>query len=108
MERSNSFGTSWADQWDYSNPEPIPATKDIGHGGKKSNIEKTKAAAATGLKKVKEGTTMGFNWIKDKYHKKTQKNWINQLHDTILFVVLQLLGQFLYVIIIIIITSLWM
>jgi len=42
-----------------------------GGGGKKQGgVEKTKAAAATGLRKVKEGTTSGFQWIKDKCQKK--------------------------------------
>jgi hypothetical protein len=35
-------------------------------------VEKTKAAAATGLKKVKEGTAHGFQWIKGKVQKKKQ------------------------------------
>ncbi|ONK58788.1 uncharacterized protein A4U43_C09F16650 [Asparagus officinalis] len=79
MERSNSFGTSWADQWDYSNPDPMirPETRDIGHG-KKSGVEKTKEVAATGLKKVKAGTTMGFHWIKDKCQ--LQKKTTTQKH----------------------------
>ena len=38
---------------------------------KKGGVEKTKAAAATGLKKVKAGTAQGFQWIKDKYQKKS-------------------------------------
>lgn len=33
-------------------------------------MEKTKAAAASGLRKVKEGTAHGFQWIKDKYQQK--------------------------------------
>ncbi|XP_042497259.1 uncharacterized protein LOC122076046 [Macadamia integrifolia] len=84
MERSSSFGTSWADQCDYSNPDPVPQTtktstnkggntvkygKKVGEG-----LGKTKAVASTGFKKVKEGTTVGFHWIKDKCHKTTQKN----------------------------------
>lgn len=73
MQRSNSFGTSWADQWDYgADPSPRAASdgKDGGGGRKQSGVEKTKAAAASGLRKVKEGTTQGFQWIKDKYQKK--------------------------------------
>ncbi|KAG8072340.1 hypothetical protein GUJ93_ZPchr0006g44003 [Zizania palustris] len=72
MERSNSFGTSWADQWDYGgDPSPRAAAgrgRDGGGGAgkKKGGVEKTKAAAATGLRKVKEGTAHGFQWIKDK------------------------------------------
>ncbi|XVF54189.1 hypothetical protein PTKIN_Ptkin05aG0160800 [Pterospermum kingtungense] len=72
MERNNSNGASWADQWDY-NKDPVPApsvenkkksTKykhKVGEG-----LEKTKAVASTGVKKVKEGTSLGIQWIKDK------------------------------------------
>ena len=74
MQRSNSFGTSWADQWDYGG-DPSPRARgrqDGGSGGKKQGgVEKTKAAAATGLRKVKEGTASGFQWIKDKCQKKS-------------------------------------
>ena len=73
MQRSNSFGTSWADQWD-TGADPSPRARGGGNGGgdgKKGGVEKTKAAAATGLKKVKAGTAQGFQWIKDKYQKKS-------------------------------------
>ena len=33
-----------------------------------------KVVASTNVKKVKEETTLGFYWIKDKYHKTIQKN----------------------------------
>ncbi|KAK3035796.1 hypothetical protein RJ639_034612 [Escallonia herrerae] len=76
---SSSYETSWADQWD-SNPDPAPETKKSGNGttskyGKKvgEGFEKTKAVASTGARKVKEGTFAGLQWIKDKYHKTTQK-----------------------------------
>ncbi|KAK9276906.1 hypothetical protein L1049_006443 [Liquidambar formosana] len=90
MEANNSFGTSWADQWDYNNPDPVPENRRSGDGGgggggdagakakysKKlgESFGKTKAAASTGAKKVKEGASVGIHWIKDKYHKTTQKN----------------------------------
>jgi hypothetical protein len=65
--------TSWADQWDTS-ADPSPRRGSGGDGKKQGGggdrVEKTKAAAATGLKKVKEGTAQGFQWIKDKYHQK--------------------------------------
>ena len=73
MQRSNSFGTSWADQWDYGG-DPSPRARgrqDTGGGKKQGGVEKTKAAAATGLRKVKEGTASGFQWIKDKCQKKS-------------------------------------
>ncbi|KAF9623315.1 hypothetical protein IFM89_000804 [Coptis chinensis] len=83
MEKSNSYGASWADQWDYSNPDPVhtedPNKKKSGTSnkyGKKvgEGFDKTKAVASTGMKKVKEGTTLGFNWVKEKYNKRNQKN----------------------------------
>lgn len=67
----NSYGTSWADQWD-----PLPeyseksSSKKSGTSAMASKgLEKTKTAASTGAKKVKGGLT----WIKDKYHKTTHK-----------------------------------
>ncbi|KAI0504564.1 hypothetical protein KFK09_015516 [Dendrobium nobile] len=69
---STPFENSWADQWDYGD-DPVP-TKKASSQAKKNGVEKTKAAAATGLKKVKHGTTVGFNWIKDKYQKRTHKH----------------------------------
>ncbi|KAM3243779.1 hypothetical protein ACQJBY_055610 [Aegilops geniculata] len=71
MERKNSFGSSWADQWDYGS-DPAPRAGGKKQGGVGGGVEKTKAAAATGLKKVKEGTAHGFQWIKGKVQKKKQ------------------------------------
>ncbi|KAK1605342.1 hypothetical protein QYE76_029015 [Lolium multiflorum] len=65
--------TSWADQWDTgADPSPRRGSGGGGDGKKQGGdrVEKTKAAAATGLKKVKAGTAQGFQWIKDKYHQK--------------------------------------
>ncbi|EER88145.1 uncharacterized protein LOC8065704 [Sorghum bicolor] len=76
MQRNNSFGTSWADQWDYGGGDASPrAARDHARGGKTGGGgggvgEKTKAAAATGIRKVKEGTAQGFQWIKDKCQRK--------------------------------------
>ncbi|GJZ17867.1 hypothetical protein Tco_0553990 [Tanacetum coccineum] len=36
--------------------------------------KKTKDVAMTGAKKVKQGTSIGIQWIKDKYQKTTQKH----------------------------------
>ncbi|KAK8953928.1 hypothetical protein KSP39_PZI002549 [Platanthera zijinensis] len=72
MDGKSPFDNSWADQWDYGD-DPAPAGKK-GGGGKKNGVEKTKEVAATGLKKVKQGTTVGFNWIKEKYQKRGQKH----------------------------------
>ncbi|KAE8669035.1 Alpha-N-acetylglucosaminidase family / NAGLU family isoform 1 [Hibiscus syriacus] len=86
MEGNNSYGTgsSWADQWDTSNPAaPTEKKSSAGGGGGVTakykqkvgdGLEKTKSAASTGMKKVKQGTFSGIQWIKDKYHKTTHKN----------------------------------
>lgn len=87
MERKNTYESSWADQWDYKyNEGPSPQesnqkSSSLGGGMKgkygqkvEEGLGKTKAAAATGVKKVKEGTSVGFQWIKDKYQKTTQKH----------------------------------
>ncbi|KAF5788654.1 hypothetical protein HanRHA438_Chr09g0373051 [Helianthus annuus] len=77
MSGNDPYGNSWADQWDH-NPDPMPvSTKKTGGGiGKKvgDGFRKTKVVAATGAKKVKQGTSVGLRWIKDKYHKTTQKH----------------------------------
>ncbi|TKY55159.1 hypothetical protein E2542_SST19573 [Spatholobus suberectus] len=72
--------SSWADQWD-DGPDPVTV------GSKKSNgntakykqklgegFGKTKAVASTGVKKLKDGTSVGLHWIKTKYSKATQKH----------------------------------
>ncbi|CAI9266733.1 unnamed protein product [Lactuca saligna] len=80
MALDNSYN-SWADQWD---PEPeyyngYPGSKSNHGSGNiiKSKVgegfDKSKTVATTGMKKVKNGTTLGFRWIKDKYHKTTHK-----------------------------------
>ncbi|XVF50258.1 hypothetical protein PTKIN_Ptkin04bG0081700 [Pterospermum kingtungense] len=90
MEGNNySYGTSWADQWDYNDPAPASSTDSNNNKKKKSSnggttakykqkvgegLGKTKAVASTGAKKIKEGTSLGIQWVKDKYHKTTQKH----------------------------------
>lgn len=74
----NSYGTSWADQWD-DGPDPImvgsnkkgsTTTKQkLGDG-----LGKTKVVASTGMKKLKDGTSVGIHWIKTKYSKVTHKH----------------------------------
>ncbi|KAI3870695.1 hypothetical protein MKW92_003700 [Papaver armeniacum] len=86
MAGHDSNGASWADQWDYSNPDPVMENKKsrkntvtLGGGGEGTRkkigdgLEKTKGVAVSGAKKVKEGASLGFQWIKDKYNKRTQK-----------------------------------
>ena len=71
MEGTGSYGTSWADQWD-DGPDPMVGS----NRSKKGNnaLGKTKAVASTGVKKLKEGTSVGIQWIKTKYNKTTQKH----------------------------------
>ncbi|KAG9152814.1 hypothetical protein Leryth_017640 [Lithospermum erythrorhizon] len=80
MARNDS---SWADQWDFNpDPKPLNTKKNNSSGGGMNKygqkvgegLGKTKAVAATGFKKVKNGTSAGFSWIKEKYQKTTQKN----------------------------------
>ncbi|KAK8969127.1 hypothetical protein KSP40_PGU013307 [Platanthera guangdongensis] len=46
--------------------DELAPTSKKSSGGKKNGIEKTKEVAATRLKKAKQGTTVEFNWIKEK------------------------------------------
>ncbi len=80
MEGNKSYGTSWADQWD-DGPDPVM----VGSNKKSNNttkykqklgegLGKTKAVASTGMKKLKDGTSVGLHWIKTKYAKTTQKH----------------------------------
>ncbi|PIN26410.1 hypothetical protein CDL12_00825 [Handroanthus impetiginosus] len=70
-------GGSWADQWD-TGTDPLPEKKKSSGGGavakygKKvgEGLGKTKAAATVGVKKVKQGTSLGFQWIKEKCQKR--------------------------------------
>ncbi|KAH7852866.1 hypothetical protein Vadar_030263 [Vaccinium darrowii] len=70
MESHNSYGASWANQWDNS-PNPLAAelrkSSGSGSAGKKvgEGLGKTKAVASSEMKKVKEWTTGGIQWIKD-------------------------------------------
>lgn len=80
MAANSSFENTWADQWD---PEPPSYNnndeKKNGRGGSKfsakvgDKLDKTKSAASTGVKKVKDGASVGFHWIKDKCNRKNQK-----------------------------------
>ncbi|KAL2253538.1 UNVERIFIED_CONTAM: hypothetical protein Sindi_0148500 [Sesamum indicum] len=82
MASSNgAYESSWADQWD---PQPTYSYTTITTGSNKSSskfsdkfgdkLDKTKAVASTGVKKVKAGATAGIHWIKHKYQKTTQKH----------------------------------
>ncbi|ESQ34894.1 hypothetical protein EUTSA_v10009213mg [Eutrema salsugineum] len=86
-------GASWADQWDNSGNSAKGgrigggAVISSGGGGAASNsntakykeklglgLDKTKAVASSGFKKLKNGSATGFRWVKDKYHKTTNKH----------------------------------
>ncbi|OMO50794.1 hypothetical protein COLO4_37881 [Corchorus olitorius] len=81
MESHGSYGTSWADQWDYGpDPQPTETSKTNGGGAKakyskkvEDGLGKTKAVAVTGVKKAKVGASAGIKWIKEKCSKTTQK-----------------------------------
>ncbi|KAL8230180.1 hypothetical protein R6Q59_025380 [Mikania micrantha] len=78
MSGNNSYGSSWADQWDH-NPDPMPPAanynKNTGGEGMAGKYgKKAKEGFVTGAKKVKRGTSIGVQWIKDKYQKTTQKH----------------------------------
>ncbi|GLJ48238.1 hypothetical protein SUGI_1018470 [Cryptomeria japonica] len=90
FDHSDSFGATWADQWDYSEDRSL-------HQGNSSNkmSDKVKSAASTGFdkakvvaaigakkikegsvtgaKKIKEGSSTGFRWIKVQYQKRAKK-----------------------------------
>lgn len=81
-EMDGSNYNSWADQWD-DGPDPVT----VGSSNKNSNDKttkykqkvgegfgKTKAVASTGVKKLKDGTSVGLHWIKTKYSKATNKH----------------------------------
>ena len=84
-------GTSWADQWDNSakggrigggavsgggGGGGAPSTSKTGKYKEKlgQGLDKTKTIASSGFKKLKTGSAIGFRWVKDKYHKTTNKH----------------------------------
>ncbi|XP_033136766.1 uncharacterized protein LOC103842668 [Brassica rapa] len=82
-------GTSWADQWDNSakggrigggavsgGGGGAPSTSKTAKHKEKlgQGLDKTKALASSGFKKLKTGSAIGFRWVKDKYHKTTNKH----------------------------------
>ncbi|KAI3472540.1 hypothetical protein Pfo_031162 [Paulownia fortunei] len=76
MASNSSYETSWADQWD---PEPLysyptHANSDNSSSKFSDKLDKTKAVASTGVRKVKAGATAGIHWIKHKYQKTTNKH----------------------------------
>ncbi|KAK8660882.1 hypothetical protein V6N13_051790 [Hibiscus sabdariffa] len=82
-------GSSWADQWDPT--APTSATNNSGATAKYKQkvgggLEKTKFVALTAMKKVKQGTSSGIQWIKDKLESRTRsirqlRKWSDSRHD---------------------------
>ncbi|GJR98816.1 hypothetical protein Tco_0270990 [Tanacetum coccineum] len=77
MVLDNSYN-SWADQWDSKSEYVNPYGKKSSTSNTMKNkvgdgFDKTKTVALTGMKKVKQGTTTGFHWIKEKYNKHANK-----------------------------------
>lgn len=72
---------SWADQWGaggigaVEESDSLENNKDNGSKKKvtasSAGLSKAKAVAIGGAQKVKNGTTMGIKWIKNKYQKKS-------------------------------------
>lgn len=94
MEKKDSLENSWADQWDYNHrPPPVAADsnnrKSSGGSSAKyskkfgQSFNKTKAAASTGMKKVKDGASVGINWVKlkVKYQKSNNSSNNNDLSN---------------------------
>ncbi|WOG89977.1 hypothetical protein DCAR_0209218 [Daucus carota subsp. sativus] len=71
---------SWADQWGAGGigaVEEVDTLENNKDGGNKkkgtsssAGLSKAKAVAVGGAQKVKNGTTMGIKWIKNKVQKK--------------------------------------
>ncbi|KAL8112838.1 hypothetical protein AgCh_020225 [Apium graveolens] len=83
MEITVDMGTeapSWADQWGaggigaVDEVNTVDNNKDVGSKkkgtGSSAGLSKAKAVAVGGAQKVKNGTTMGIKWIKNKVQKK--------------------------------------
>ncbi|KAF5758535.1 hypothetical protein HanRHA438_Chr16g0742781 [Helianthus annuus] len=61
----------WDDESDAKQVHVYPA--QVNRSRIRDGLDKTKAVAATGFKKIKQGSTVGFHWIKHKYQKTTHK-----------------------------------
>lgn len=59
-------GLSWADQWDYTNPDPPPSST------KEDESKKKKKKKEDGSKSSLGKTILGFKWMKD-LRKKSEK-----------------------------------
>lgn len=77
MDSQNTNGLSWADQWDTGNyPTATPKEESRTKRMQKVTAKaKAKASASYGLKKIKNSTMAGVQWIKDKYRqRKSERN----------------------------------
>lgn len=73
MVLDNSYN-SWADQWDSKSEYVYPQRKRSSKNKVGDGFDKTKNVALIGMKKVKQGTSIGFHWIKEKYNKSANKH----------------------------------
>ncbi|KAL8256959.1 hypothetical protein R6Q59_029000 [Mikania micrantha] len=71
MEGNYRQAYEWADESDDKQVHVYPAK--IKRSKLEDGLEKTKAVASTGFRKIKRGSTVGFHWIKHKYRKTTHK-----------------------------------
>ncbi|KAK1433791.1 hypothetical protein QVD17_10708 [Tagetes erecta] len=71
----NNRNYMWADHTDTQTVYVVPTQSNRSKIKDKleDGLEKTKAVASAGFKKMKHGSTLGFHWIKQKYHKTTHK-----------------------------------
>lgn len=77
-----SEAPSWADQWGAGGIGAVEESDSLedNNGSQKkvtassAGLSKAKAVAIGGAQKVKNGTTMGIKWIKNKYQKKSSPN----------------------------------
>lgn len=64
-------GLSWADQWDYTNPDPLPSSSSTREDeSNKKKKKKEEDGSKSSLGKTK--TILGFKWMKD-LRKKSDK-----------------------------------
>lgn len=61
-------GPSWADQWDYNNPDPLPSSTKEDESKKKNKKKKEEDGSKSSLGK----TLLGFKWMKE-LRKKSEK-----------------------------------
>ncbi|XP_023643247.1 uncharacterized protein LOC111831913 [Capsella rubella] len=69
VEKNMDSGPSWADQWDYNNPDPLPCPTNEDESKKSSKKQKKEE---DGSKSSLGKTLLGFKWVKE-LRKKSEK-----------------------------------